>query len=129
MMKRQLAYILARQQVTVETDDETLLEILNNTQLSSNFKRFGQELSVTEPKSLEDIYKSHLDGARAPANVDSAKQNLAGTFVNAFVNAGFGNDKLMVEAEEGQSWIYKNKDHGASFPFSPSPSYPSEGRS
>ena len=46
------------------------------------------------------------------ANVDSARGNLAGTFVNAFVNAGFGNDKLMVEAEEGSSWIYKNKDHG-----------------
>lgn len=45
-------------------------------------------------------------------NVDSARANLAGTFVNAFVNAGFGNDKLMVEAEEGNSWIYKNKDHG-----------------
>lgn len=51
-------------------------------------------------------------GSGAPANVDSAKQNLAGTFVNAFVNAGFGNDKLMVEAEEGNSWIYKNKEHG-----------------
>jgi len=35
--------------------------------------------------------------------------------VNAFVNAGFGNDKLMVTAEEGSSWIYKNKDHGAWF--------------
>lgn len=46
------------------------------------------------------------------ANVDSARGNLAGTFVNAFVNAGFGNDKLMVEADEGNSWIYKNKDHG-----------------
>jgi len=44
--------------------------------------------------------------------VDSARGNLAGTFVNAFVNAGFGNDKLMVTAEEGNSWIYKNKDHG-----------------
>jgi len=48
----------------------------------------------------------------ATANVDSARGNLASTFVNAFVNAGFGNDKLMVEAEEGSSWIYKNKDHG-----------------
>ena len=48
------------------------------------------------------------------ANVDSARGNLASTFVNAFVNAGFGNDKLMVEAEEGNSWIYKNKDHGTS---------------
>ena len=45
-------------------------------------------------------------------NIDSARGNLAGTFVNAFVNAGFGNDKLMVMAEEGNSWIYKNKDHG-----------------
>lgn len=53
-------------------------------------------------------------GSGAPANVDSARQNLAGTFVNAFVNAGFGNDKLMVGAEEGQSWIYKNKEHGES---------------
>lgn len=44
--------------------------------------------------------------------VDSAKANLAGTFVNAFVNAGFGNDKLMAKAEEGNSWVYKNKDHG-----------------
>ena len=51
-------------------------------------------------------------GTSAAANVDSARGNLAGTFVNAFVNAGFGNDKLMVEAEEGNSWIYKNKDHG-----------------
>jgi 26S proteasome regulatory subunit N1 len=47
--------------------------------------------------------------------VDSARANLAGTFVNAFVNAAFGNDDLMVEAEEGESWIYKNKDHGVVF--------------
>ncbi|SCV69211.1 BQ2448_2231 [Microbotryum intermedium] len=114
-MKRQLAYLLARQQVNIETEDEDLVEILNNTKLTENFKRFGKELNVTEPKSLEDIYKSHLENTSrtgGAANVDSARQNLAGTFVNAFVNAGFGNDKLMVEAEEGQSWIYKNKDHG-----------------
>ena len=52
-------------------------------------------------------------GATGP-NIDSARANLAGSFVNAFVNAGFGNDKLMVDAPEGESWIYKNKDHGAS---------------
>lgn len=49
-----------------------------------------------------------------PTTVDSARANLAGTFVNAFVNAGFGNDPLMVGAEEGNAWIYKNKDHGTS---------------
>lgn len=45
-------------------------------------------------------------------SVDSARANLAGVFVNAFVNAGFGNDKLIVDVEDGQSFIYKNKDHG-----------------
>ena len=50
-------------------------------------------------------------GSAGP-NIDSARANLAGSFVNAFVNAGFGNDKLMVEVGEGEGWVYKNKDHG-----------------
>lgn len=118
-MKKQLAYILARQQfhgVDEDlADDEVLTEILGNVKLSEHFQYFGKELNLVEPRSLEDIYKSHLENTRAGASaaaVDSAKQNLAGTFVNAFVNVGFGNDKLMAKAEEGQSWIYKNKDHG-----------------
>ena len=43
-------------------------------------------------------------------NVDSARQNLASSFVNGFVNAGFGHDKLLME--DGQKWLYKNKEHG-----------------
>jgi 26S proteasome regulatory subunit N1 len=42
--------------------------------------------------------------------VDSAKQNLASSFVNAFVNCGFGKDLLVTP--EGSDWLYKNKDHG-----------------
>ncbi|KAJ3045006.1 26S proteasome non-ATPase regulatory subunit 2 [Rhizophlyctis rosea] len=45
------------------------------------------------------------------ATVDSARQNLASTFVNAFVNAGFGTDKLTTPAED-TNWIYQNKEHG-----------------
>lgn len=133
LMKRQLAFILARAQIPLEwlhppSSDadgdvdvefqeelpEDLLDCLGNTRLSTAFREFGKELGVADAKSLEDVYKSHLENTRpgATANVDSARGNLAGTFVNAFVNAGFGNDKLMVEAEEGNSWIYKNKDHG-----------------
>ncbi|KAJ7826520.1 hypothetical protein B0H13DRAFT_1918126 [Mycena leptocephala] len=79
--------------------------------MSGHFRDFGKELGVTDPKSLEDVYKTHLEyirctGPNALANIDSARGNLAGTFVNAFVNAGFGNDKLMVEAEEGNSWMH-----------------------
>ncbi|KAG8980024.1 proteasome regulatory particle base subunit [Tulasnella sp. 425] len=134
LMTKQLAFLLARAQVPLqwigvpvgdgseETSaeygpvvdlDQDLLDILYNTGLLEHFRAFGKELSVEEPKSLEDIYKTHLENTRgASANVDSARANLAGTFVNAFVNAGFGNDKLMVAAEDGSSWIYKNKDHG-----------------
>ncbi|MBW0555476.1 hypothetical protein O181_095191, partial [Austropuccinia psidii MF-1] len=118
MMKLQLAHLLARHQLpylSVDlTEDEELNDVLNNTKLTSHFKAFGENLKVTQPKTREDIYKSHLENI--PPNmgvkVDSAKQNLAGTFVNAFVNAGFGNDPLMVNAEGGQSWIYKNKEDG-----------------
>lgn len=112
-MKKQLAFILARQQANVDTDDDMLREILNNTKLSENFRRFAKELNVMDAKTPDEIYKAHLEPGRAGAStIDSARHNLASTFVNAFVNAGFGNDKLMVESEEGQSWIYKNKDHG-----------------
>ena len=45
-------------------------------------------------------------------NVDSARQNLASSFVNGFVNAAFGKDKLLVE--DGTAWLYKNKEHGES---------------
>jgi 26S proteasome regulatory subunit N1 len=71
----------------------------------------SRDLDVYEAKLPEAIYKSHLTEGRGerPA-VDSARQNLASTFVNAFVNAGFCHDKLMT-VDEG-AWVHKNKDHG-----------------
>ncbi|WJX65315.1 26S proteasome non-ATPase regulatory subunit 2 A, variant 2 [Trifolium repens] len=60
-----------------------------------------------------------LDGHTCDgANVDSARYNLAATFVNAFVNAGFGQDKLMTDTSDSSSsnssgnWVFKNKEHG-----------------
>ena len=62
-----------------------------------------------EPKDPEHIYKTHLENVRfsSVGNVDSAKQNLASSFVNGFVNCAFGRDNTMTE--DGNSWIYKNK--------------------
>lgn len=34
--------------------------------------------------------------------MDSARANLAATFVNAFVNAGFGQDKLVTAVSEDE---------------------------
>ena len=92
---------------------EDVLECLGNAKLSTHFRAFGKAVGVEEPRSVEDIYKAHLEqSSRAAQTADSARHNLASTFVNAFVNAGFGNDKLMVGIPEGESWIYKNKEHG-----------------
>jgi hypothetical protein len=93
-------------------------EIASNAKLSENYLALARDLDVMEAKTPEDIYKSHLVEGRAPSGAaqDSARQNLATTFVNAFVNAGYGHDKLMTattEADANQvSWIFKNKEHG-----------------
>ncbi|KAH9827923.1 26S proteasome regulatory subunit rpn-1 [Teratosphaeria destructans] len=119
-LKRQLAFILARQRIPLElegadAEDTELQECLNNVKLPEYYKSLGRELNVLDPKVPEDIYKSHLESSRTAGltNTDSARHNLASAFVNAFVNAGFGEDKLMLK-EEGVkgSWVWKVKEEG-----------------
>ncbi|KAL5055026.1 hypothetical protein RYX36_035708 [Vicia faba] len=129
LRKKQFCYILARHGITFELDEEmvnddedreVLQDIINNSKLSEGYLTLARDIEVMEPKSPEDIYKAHLlDGrASAGASVDSARQNLAATFVNAFVNAGFGQDKLMTVVSDSSSggssgnWLFKNKEHG-----------------
>ncbi|XP_010035795.2 26S proteasome non-ATPase regulatory subunit 2 homolog A [Eucalyptus grandis] len=129
LRKKQFCYILARHGITFELDGdmvpdgdekEALQEIVNNTNLSDGYLTLARDIEVMEPKSPEDIYKAHLLDGRASAgggSVDSARQNLAATFVNAFVNAGFGQDKLMTVQSDSSSgssgnWLFKNKEHG-----------------
>jgi len=118
-VKKQLAFMVAQQRIflTEEAEaDSEIGDIINNTRLSEYFLALGQDLDIMEAKTPDDIYKSGNNNenrglsSTGPANVDSARQNLASTFVNAFVNVGFGNDKLM--SEEGNKWIHKNKEHG-----------------
>lgn len=120
-MKKQMALLVARQQIWLEVpseaeEDQDLLECLSNTKLPDHFKSLAKELNILEPKMPEEIYKSHLESTRTAGltNVDSARHNLASAFVNAFTNAGFGNDKLMLGAGEGEktSWVWKTKDDG-----------------
>lgn len=118
-VRKQLAFLLGRQQIYWDVDPKVedvdeLKEIMNNSRLSQNFLNLARELDIMEPKVPEDIYKSHLETSRTSyqAQVDSARQNLAASFVNGFVNAGFGQDKLMSDDKEANVWIHKNKDHG-----------------
>ncbi|KAJ1665008.1 proteasome regulatory particle base subunit [Coemansia sp. RSA 1813] len=113
--KAQLAFIMARQQVhmpeLIEDDDE-LLACMNNSNLSKSYLNLARDLELLDPKTPEDIYKTHLENTNMDAALDSARHNLASTFVNAFVNAGYGTDKLMTANADGNEWIYKNKDLG-----------------
>ncbi|KFY83213.1 hypothetical protein V498_08225, partial [Pseudogymnoascus sp. VKM F-4517 (FW-2822)] len=114
-----MAFLIARQQIwlDVPTDTEEEQEIadcLNNIKLPEHFKALGKELNILDPKSTEDIYKSHLESTRVAGttNTTSAAHNLAASFVNAFVNAGFGNDKMMLVEEQQSSWVWKTKKEG-----------------
>lgn len=114
-LKRQLAFMLARQQIWLEPDeaddDPELTSCLFNTPLHEHFKALAKSLNLEDPKSVDDVYKSHLESNRVQVqtNIDSARQNLASAFVNAFTNAGFQKDKLLL-GDNG--WIYKTKDEG-----------------
>lgn len=126
--KKQLAFILARQQIFIDLDEienngggaagaitdevkESIQDILRNTKLSQYFLSLAKDLDVLEPKTPDDIYKLYLENSRdETSNFDSARKNLASTFVNAFVNAGFGKDKLLLT--EDSNWVFRNRDHG-----------------
>jgi 26S proteasome regulatory subunit N1 len=110
---KQMAFLLSRRKFNHDfEDDDELKEIASGDKMSSQFISMAKELDVLEPKTPEQIYKTHLEeGKRGAAPVlDSAKQNLASSFVNAFVNAGFCKDELMIVPDS--KWPYKNKEMG-----------------
>ncbi|XP_053208765.1 26S proteasome non-ATPase regulatory subunit 2-like [Panonychus citri] len=116
-LQKQLAFMIGRQQIFIMEDipEAELTDIMSNTHLNSHFLALARELDILEPKTPEDIYKSHLEtstrSSHGASNVDSARANLASSFVNGFVNCGFGKDKLLL-VDDGNKWLYKNKDHG-----------------
>ncbi|KAF1948382.1 26S proteasome non-ATPase-like protein regulatory subunit 2 [Byssothecium circinans] len=116
-IRRQMAFLIARQRIwfdVSEDEDSELQECLSNSRLSDYFMALGKELNVLDPKTPDDIYKTHLESTRTAnlTNTDSARHNLAAAFVNAFANAGFGNDKLMLSQDSKNSWVWKTKDEG-----------------
>ncbi|KAL1655932.1 proteasome regulatory particle base subunit [Didymella pomorum] len=116
-IRRQMAFLIARQRIWFDVsddDDAELQECLNNSRLPDHFKALGKELNILDPKTPDDIYKTHLESSRTAGltNTDSARHNLASAFVNAFVNTGYGNDKLMLNSDSKSSWVWKTKDEG-----------------
>merc|ERR1711871_430588 len=120
MVHKQMAFVLGRHHANFEHDDDDINEIISNIKLHEMFLGLARELDVEAAKTPDDIYKSHLGETnslktrRGPggAAVESARQNLASTYVNAFVNSGYGQDTLMT-ADANPEWLFvKNKEHG-----------------
>ncbi|XP_037457858.1 26S proteasome non-ATPase regulatory subunit 2 homolog A-like [Triticum dicoccoides] len=118
-LKQQFAFMIARYGLSMEIDDEmvadeneknALQEVVYNTKLSKGYHILARDIGVMEPKSPEDIYKVHLIGGRGTksSSPDSARPNLAAIFVNAFVNAGYCQDKLMTAIPD--SLLFKNNE-------------------
>ncbi len=108
-----MAFMLGRQRNPYTSDDNEITRIVSNEKLSEHFKSLGRELNVLEPKHPDQIFKTHLEDKRFNfgAEIDSAKKNLAITYVNAFVNAGFGKD-LLITNENNEDWIFRTKEDG-----------------
>ena len=110
---KQLAFMLARQRNAYESEDADLQGIISNQKLSEHFKSLARDLDVMEPKHPSSIFKSHLEDRRFQDDgINSAKKNLALTYVNAFVNAAFGKDLLILAQESNEDWVFKCKDDG-----------------
>jgi len=119
LVKKQMAAMMGRFRIVLDDEwhgeqDEQVNNLIWNSKLSEYYMYTARDLDSVAPKSPEDIYKTHLQDQRthlsAPAN--SHQLNLASSFVNGFVNAGFQSDTLLTPStESGNQWIYKNKDH------------------
>lgn len=117
-LHKQLGFILSQQNSNFKYPGENpeVQECISNVKLAEYFQYLVKELNLLDPKVPEDVYKSHLENSKfglgTSGSIDSAKQNLAASFVNGFLNLGFGNDKLVQTEEDNKSWIYRTKGSG-----------------
>lgn len=111
-IKKQLALEIARRRAQLDLDED-LANIANGTLLNEFYLKLAKDLDVLEPKDPESIYKSHLEDKKYNTQIDSAKENLAATIVNGFVNAGCGKDSLMMSKDNKEGpWYNKLKTDG-----------------
>ncbi|CAL5199642.1 unnamed protein product [Lathyrus oleraceus] len=127
--KKQFCYIIARHGAAFvldtemagnEDDRKMLQDILYNSKLSEGYLALARDVEVMEVKSPGDIYKPRLlDGHTSnSAKVDLARQNVAATFVTAFVNAGFGQAEFMALTLDSprpgsfKDWVFIQEKHG-----------------
>ncbi|CEF69124.1 26S proteasome non-ATPase regulatory subunit 2 [Strongyloides ratti] len=118
-VKKQMALLLGRHQMFLDFEDvedgDVLAEMNSNTQIHDFFISLARELDIMDPKTPDNVYKVHLEprsGYNSLTADNTTRLALTASFVNGFVNAGFGVDKILTSAEEGNKFIFKNKEYG-----------------
>ena len=93
-----------------DADLDIVSSVLSGGKDSRLYSKLVKDLDITEAKHPDTIFKIKLDGGD---KIESKKMNCAYSIVNAFVNAGMGNDALMIDQPSDETpWIHKNKDYG-----------------
>ncbi|KAK1443414.1 26S proteasome regulatory complex [Babesia gibsoni] len=105
-----------------EEEIDEINALATGEHISPLFLTLGAELDVLEPKSPKDVFKAypytqvskrlvyHIMSLSKYVDMDSALGNLANTFVNAFVNCGFGTDHILNTAES--EWLFQHHEFG-----------------
>merc|ERR1719462_906379 len=100
--------------LALQLNDKALVEELFNScpdpivqkQLAYMLGRHQFYLELSEDRDDYD----DLTEIMSNSHLNNHFHNLASSFVNGFINTGFGQDKLLME--DGNKWLYKNKEHG-----------------
>jgi 26S proteasome regulatory subunit N1 len=115
-IKMQMALMLGRQQIFLDVENQLLSQLNANFYLNKHFLAFARELDLMTPKTPEDVYKTYLEPNR-PFTTQQVKnmtlQNLASSFVNGFVNSGFGTDAFFKDEKSTSDWLAKHKEWAA----------------
>eukprot|EP01079_Euglenida_sp_SAG-EU17-18_P003961 gene3961-4321_t len=101
--------------ILTDDDDGDLVELSGNVQLRRFFEYVARDFDHLEPKAPNDVYFRKGDRDKQGTQPKSYQANLASTLVNAFVNAAYQSDTLLLDpSQEGginSSWLFMNKEH------------------
>lgn len=87
-----MAFILARNRINIDEEDEKLKDIISNKYLSHFFQKICKDFNILDAKKPRDVYKEMI--GEKEEKIDSALINLADSFVNGLVNLGTSKDTL-----------------------------------
>lgn len=106
LLAKQICFQIARQRINIPDLDQDCKAIAYNEKLSDFYIKFAKELEVVEAKSPDQVYKASLEIKVNLLNnnlSEIAIQNLANTYVNAFVNCGAKQDVYMLNHAGAQN--------------------------